>query len=84
MVERGAERLHAFYKEQARLCEPGDPKLDWYKRLSALWAANRDRLRPAKGRGDGLKKAAEARDETAVEPEGNSAPDVVAELAPVQ
>lgn len=45
---RGAERLHTFYKEQARACGPEDLKYAWYRRLSALWAGARDRLRPSK------------------------------------
>jgi TupA-like ATPgrasp len=48
---RGAERLHAFYKEHALACGPDDPRFEWYRRLSALWAGARDRLRPSK-RGD--------------------------------
>ena len=47
---RGAERLHTFYKEQALDCGPDDPRFQWYRRLSALWAGARDRLRPSKGR----------------------------------
>ena len=42
---RGAERLHTYYRELAAACEAGDPLHDWYRRLSGLWAAIRDRLR---------------------------------------
>ena len=49
---RGAERLHTFYKAQALACGPDDPKFEWYRRLSALWAGARDRLRPSKSRAE--------------------------------
>lgn len=44
---RGAERLHAHYRQLAADCELGDPLHGWYRRLSATWAAIRDRLRVA-------------------------------------
>lgn len=51
---KGADRLHVFYKKQARACSPDDPGLGWYRRLSALWAGVRDRLsQPKSSTGDG-------------------------------
>jgi hypothetical protein len=44
---RGAERLHTYYRDLAASCEPGDPLHGWYRRLSAVWAGIRDRLRVA-------------------------------------
>ncbi|WP_346959991.1 ATP-grasp fold amidoligase family protein [uncultured Arthrobacter sp.] len=44
---RGAERLHVHYRQLAANYGPGDPLHDWYRRLSAVWAAIRDRLRVA-------------------------------------
>ncbi len=45
---RGAERLHAFYKEQAGGAAPEGAATAWYTLLSRHWAVIRDRLRPAK------------------------------------
>jgi hypothetical protein len=70
---KGAERLHTYYKEQAQACSPSDPKLEWYKRLSALWAGVRDRLRPPKSRVQG-DKAAPAVTEAASQPESQPVP----------
>ncbi|NUU33380.1 ATP-grasp fold amidoligase family protein [Arthrobacter sp. C9C5] len=41
---RGAERLHSHYRQLAANCEPDDPLGAWYRLLSGIWAAIRDRL----------------------------------------
>ncbi len=58
---RGAERVHAFYKEQARIAAPEDPATAWYTLLSRHWAIIRDRLRPAKTGSDPVRIPAAAR-----------------------
>lgn len=40
---KGAERLHGHYRQLAAECELGDPLLGWYRLLSGVWAAIRDR-----------------------------------------
>jgi hypothetical protein len=70
---KGAERLHTYYKEQAQACSPSDPKFEWYRRLSALWAGVQDRLRPPKSRVQG-DKAAPAVTDAAPQPELEAVP----------
>jgi hypothetical protein len=41
---KGAERLHAHYRQMAEDCEADDPMLGWYRLLGGIWAAIRDRL----------------------------------------